>query len=148
MADHLQPPSRTWTFCGGSEHWLQLASASGTSHAFPVPLAPLLRPQRRAMETVILGAKRRGFRWGFVVGDFLGTWTTGFLGGVRKGWWWGAYTVYYCIQLYIYNYIELNRININIKLNVDVIFLEGVIMSRFGSSFPLVDRWRDDMWKV
>eukprot|EP00434_Breviolum_minutum_P011754 symbB.v1.2.010372.t1/scaffold631.1/size348893/13 len=54
---------RTWTFCGGSERWLQLASASGTSHAFPVPLAPLVRPQRRAMETVILGAKRRGFRF-------------------------------------------------------------------------------------
>ncbi len=36
------------------------------------------------METVILGAKRRGFRWGFVVGDFFGDMNSRFFfGGSR-----------------------------------------------------------------
>ena len=92
MLPPMISPCRTWTFCGGSERWLQLASASGTSHAFPVPLAPLVRPQRRAMETVILGAKRRGFRWGesilehecslFWRGGVGSTFWKGWVGGV------------------------------------------------------------------
>lgn len=52
--------NKTWTFCGGAEEWLQVSGADTTA---PVPLAPLPRPRRRAMEAAVLGGGRRGARF-------------------------------------------------------------------------------------
>ena len=62
FALHLPLPpcldtNKTWTFCGGSEKWLDLAGDA----AFPVTLLPLTRPVRQAMEQAVLG-KTRGSR--------------------------------------------------------------------------------------